>query len=74
MLVGRYKVTKRLGKNEKTLPRLAVDVSEEEHAAFRELCDAIFPGANASIKTVLLKLIRDACKKHNIEWPAPEKK
>jgi hypothetical protein len=72
MFVGRYRVTKKLGKNEKTLPRLAVDVSEEEHAAFRDLCNAIFPGA--SMKIILLKLIRDACKKHDIEWPAPEKK
>lgn len=51
------------------IPRLVLDLSDEQKTAFSALCDAIFPGARASYSHVLRRLIGDACEKHKIQWP-----
>lgn len=64
----------------KKIPRIVLDLSgdpelsAERKEAFDALCEAMFPGAEASYSHVMRTLIKEACAKHKIKWPEPEKK
>jgi hypothetical protein len=51
------------------IPRLVLDLSDAQKIAFREVCDAKYPGANATFSHVLRKLIEEACTQYKIRWP-----
>jgi hypothetical protein len=53
----------------KKIPRVVLDLAPERKEAFDSLCEAMFPGANASYSHVMRTLIKDACGKHKIKWP-----
>ncbi len=59
----------------KKIPRIVLDLSvepklaAERKKAFDDLKEAMYPGANASYSHVMRTLIKEACKKHKIEWP-----
>jgi len=57
-----------------TPPRLVLDLRPGQQEAFRELCEAMFPGAVLQQSHVLRTLVKEACVKHKIKWPEPEKK
>ena len=50
-------------------PRLVVEVTEAQKAAFDAIGEAMFPGANASMRTVFLRIIRFTAEQYNVPWP-----
>jgi len=61
-------------KQKEVPPRLVLDLKPGQLDAFKALCEAMFPGAVLQQSHVLRTLVKDACAKHKVKWPEPEKK
>jgi hypothetical protein len=55
--------------NKEVPPRLVADLKPGQLEAFKTLCEAMFPGADASQSHVLRVLVKEACAKHKVKWP-----
>jgi hypothetical protein len=59
----------------KKIPRIVLDLAvdpklaTERKKAFDALRESMYPGADTSYSHVMRTLIKEACKKHKIEWP-----
>ncbi len=51
------------------MPRIFIDVTPSQQAAFKTISEAMFPEANASMRTVLLKMLRFTADQYDVKWP-----